>query len=85
MSTEEIASSAAVIDMWAPIVPSAEIVDDLCSGFPVEQLQYLEVFTKTRVSEEEFGAYARSRRRSDEEVLAALDAAGASTNAQPAE
>ena len=57
MSTDK--SSAAVIDMWAPIVPSAEIVDDLRSGFPAEQLQYLEVFTKTRVSEEEFGTYAQ--------------------------
>ena len=27
-----------VIDMWAPIVPSAEIVDDLRAGFPAEQL-----------------------------------------------
>jgi predicted TIM-barrel fold metal-dependent hydrolase len=62
--------------MWAPIVPSSEIIDDLCSGFPAEQLQYLEVFAKTRVSEEQFGAYARSRQQTDEEILAGLDEAG---------
>lgn len=76
MSSAEAGTSAAVIDMWAPIVPSAEIVEDLCSGFPAEQLQYLEVFTKTRVSEEEFGAYIQSRRLADDEILAALDEAG---------
>ena len=64
-----------VIDMWAPIVPSAEIVEDLRGGFPIEQLQYLEVFTKTRVSEAEFATYVQSRRRSDEEILAAFDEA----------
>ncbi len=69
-------SAVPVIDMWAPIVPSAEIVDDLRDGFPPEQLQYLEVFTKTRVSEEEFAAYVQSRRQSDEEILESLDEAG---------
>lgn len=34
-----------VIAMWVPVVPSAEIVDDLRAGFPAEQLRYLEVFT----------------------------------------
>ncbi len=62
--------------MWAPIVPSAEIVDDLRGGFPAEQLQYLEVFTKTRVSEEDFGTYVQSRRLTDKEILMALDEAG---------
>ena len=71
-------NSRAVIDMWAPIVPSAEIVEDLRSGFPAEQLQYLEVFTKTRVSDEEFGTYVQSRRRTDEEILKELDEAGIS-------
>lgn len=66
----------AVVDMWAPIVPSAEIVEDLRDGFPAEQLQYLEVFTKTRVSEDQFETYVESRRRSDEEILAELDDAG---------
>jgi uncharacterized protein len=67
--------SVPVIDMWAPIVPSGEITDDLRDGFPAEQLQYLEVFTKTRLSAEQFRSYAQSRRLSDEEILAALDEA----------
>ncbi len=65
-----------VIDMWAPIVPAAEIIDDLCAGFPAEQLRYLEVFTKTPVSAEQFNAYAESLRRSDDDIRAQLDAAG---------
>jgi len=65
-----------VIDMWAPIVPSHEIIDDLRDRFPAEQLQYLQVFTKTSVSAEQFGSYADSRRLDDEQILAALDDAG---------
>ena len=67
---------AAVIDMWAPIVPSDEIIADLQSGFPKEQLQYLEVFTKTPVSAEQFSTYAAALRRSDDQILADLDEAG---------
>ena len=65
-----------VIDMWAPIVPSAEIIDDLRAGFPAEQLQYLEVFTKTTVSAEQFSDYADTLRRTDDQILDSLDAAG---------
>jgi len=65
-----------VIDMWAPIVPSHEIIDDLRGGFPAEQLQYLEVFTKTSVSADQFSSYAESRRLDDDQILAALDDAG---------
>ena len=68
--------SVPVIDMWAPIVPSDEIIEDLQSGFPTEQLQYLEVFTKTTVSDEQFGSYAQALRRSDDQILVALDEAG---------
>ena len=50
MSAEQHAVSIPVIDMWAPIVPSVEIIADLRVGFPTEKLQYLEVFTKTTVS-----------------------------------
>ena len=62
--------------MWAPIVPCAEVVDDLRAGFPAEQLRYLEVFTETTVSAEQFGDYAATLRRTDEEILDSLDAAG---------
>jgi len=65
-----------VIDMWAPIVPSREVIVELRAGFPVEQLQYLEVFAKRKVSTSEFAAYAASLEREDEQIVAALDAAG---------
>lgn len=58
-----------VIDMWAPFVPSAEVIDDLREGFPVELLSYFEVFTKTTISAEQFGAYAESLRRTDDQIL----------------
>jgi len=65
-----------VIDMWAPIVPSEEVIDDLRAGFPAEQLRYLEVFTKTTVTGEQFSDYADSLRRTDDQILDSLDAAG---------
>ncbi|MCU0314009.1 MAG: amidohydrolase family protein [Solirubrobacteraceae bacterium] len=65
-----------VIDMWSPIVPAAEIIDELQAGFPVEQLSYLEVFTGRSVSAEEFSAYAETLRRSDDQLIADLDEAG---------
>jgi predicted TIM-barrel fold metal-dependent hydrolase len=68
--------SVPVIDMWAPVVPSAEIVDDLRAGFPAEQLRYLEVFTKRTISAQQFSDYADSLRRTDEQILDSLDAAG---------
>ena len=76
MSTTQSRSPVPVIDMWAPIVPSAEIIDDLCRGFPSEQLHYLEVFTKHRLSHEQFNAYAESLRRGDAHILHELDRAG---------
>ena len=33
-----------VIDMWAPIVPSREIIDHAIDNFPVPQLPYLQIF-----------------------------------------
>lgn len=65
-----------VIDMWAPIVPTREVVDELRADFPAEQLQYLEVFTKQRISPEQFAAYAATLERSDTKILGDLDAAG---------
>jgi uncharacterized protein len=65
-----------VIDMWAPVVPSREIIQHMAADFPGEQLQYLEVFQRRRVSAEEFSAIAPSWARPDEAILADLDAAG---------
>jgi predicted TIM-barrel fold metal-dependent hydrolase len=62
--------------MWAPIVPSAETIADLRAGLPTEQLQYLEVFTKTSITNREFAAYAETLPQSDEEILSSLDQAG---------
>ena len=76
MSAGEQGVSVPVIDRWAPIVPSCEIIDDLRLGFPAEQLQYLEVFTKTSVSEEQFGEYGQALRRTDDQMVAALVEAG---------
>jgi len=64
-----------VIDMWAPIVPSAEVIEDLRAGFPVEQLQYLEVFAKTSVTPETFSAYAGRLRPADDQIVASLEEA----------
>ena len=36
-----------VIDMWAPIVPSREIMNHVADNFPEAQLGYLRVFQKT--------------------------------------
>jgi predicted TIM-barrel fold metal-dependent hydrolase len=65
-----------VVDMWAPIVPSRETIADLRAGFPVEQLQYLEVFTKQSITTEQFAAYAQTLERTDEQIIEELDAAG---------
>ncbi|OSC38456.1 amidohydrolase family protein [Mycobacterium decipiens] len=65
-----------VIDMWAPFVPSAEVVEDLLAGFPAELLPYFEVFTKTPISAEQFSDYAASLRRTDDQILDSLDDAG---------
>jgi hypothetical protein len=73
VSEGEQRASVPVIDMWAPIVPSCEIIDDLRLGFPTGQLQYVDVFTKTSVSEEQFGDYVQGLRRTDDKILAALD------------
>lgn len=66
----------AAIDMWAPIVPSTEIIEHVAQHFPPQQLQYLKVFTKQQISAEQFRAYAHSLVRDDDEIRADLDAAG---------
>jgi predicted TIM-barrel fold metal-dependent hydrolase len=73
---EQQGGSIPVIDMWAPLVPSDEIIDDLRAGFPAEQLQYLEVFTKTAVTAAQFAGYAQALRRTDDQILAELDQGG---------
>jgi uncharacterized protein len=76
-SDTSIVSRAAisVIDAWAPVVPSREIVDHVARNFPAEQLQYLEVFAKTTIGPEQFAQYARTLARDDDEIIQALDEA----------
>jgi predicted TIM-barrel fold metal-dependent hydrolase len=65
-----------VIDMWAPIVPSHETMSHLAANVPNELLQYLQVFSKTSVTLEQYPAYAADLARDDAHILADLDDAG---------
>jgi uncharacterized protein len=70
------AAPSPVIDMWAPIVPSREIMTHVADHFPEPQLGYLRVFFKTDTSLAAFRELALSLASDDDAVLAALDAAG---------
>jgi hypothetical protein len=63
-----------VIDIWAPIVGRNHRRFGV--GVPGRAAAVPDVFTKTRVTADEFGAYAKSLRRSDEHIIHALDDAG---------
>jgi uncharacterized protein len=76
MNGDQEPTAIPVIDLWSPVVPSLEIVEHMALNNPPELLQYLEVFTKQRIDEKAFEAYARSRARDDAEILAELDEAG---------
>ena len=76
MNSDSELTAIPVIDLWSPVVPSREIVEHVAVSIPPELLQYLEVFTKQRIDEKAFEAYARSRARDDAEILAELDEAG---------
>jgi len=65
----------AVIDMWAPVVPSREIMEHMAEHFPPDTLSYFKVFQKRDVSRAEFATMARALARDDAAVLASLDAA----------
>ena len=64
------------IDMWAPIVPVPEVMDHVAKHFPKEMAGYLRVFYKRDPDPAEFENAAALMRMSDEDVIAALDAAG---------
>lgn len=69
------AESFAVIDMWAPIVPSVEIMEHVAHHFPPLQLSYIEIFQKRAVTSEEYRDLALSMKMDDASVLAMLDEA----------
>ena len=64
------------IDMWAPIVPVPEVMDHVAEHFPKEMAGYLRIFYKQEPDREQFKDIAGGLRMSDEDVIAALDAAG---------
>jgi uncharacterized protein len=67
-----------VVDMWAPILPTPEIVKHLEHSFAEEMLGYLRVFYKLSAKPEGVGDFlARlGGGLKDEQILGALDAAG---------
>jgi predicted TIM-barrel fold metal-dependent hydrolase len=64
------------IDMWAPIVPTPEVMRHVAEHFPKEMAGYLRVFLKREPDVKEFAAAAGAMQRTDEQVIEALDAAG---------
>jgi len=77
MSAEQgAAAQVPVIDMWAPIVPSHEILAHTQHGFPRPQLGYLRVFFGRDASLEAFAAMARELVRDDAAILSSLERAG---------
>ena len=65
-----------VIDMWAPIVPSREIVAHIRDHFPPAMNGYLRTFFKQEPSPETFRVMADAMLQEDEVILRRLDEAG---------
>jgi hypothetical protein len=65
-----------VIDMWAPIVPTPEVMRHVSEHFPKEMAGYLRVFFKQEPRAEEFRKIAQAFGRSEDEVIELLDSAG---------
>ena len=63
-----------VIDMWAPIVPSAEMMADF-AGFPEPMLGYLRVFFKREPTPKMARDMAKALVQDDANILRDLDAA----------
>jgi len=61
-----------VIDMWAPIVPSTEIMNYVA---PTSRAAELAVFAKLEVTPEHYAEAASAMARDDEDILLELDAA----------
>lgn len=67
-----------VIDMWAPVVPSREIMEHMAEHFPPDTLSYFSIFQKTPLTKADFAAFARRIMMDDAAILASLDAANVS-------
>ena len=64
------------IDMWAPIVPTPDVMSHVAEHFPKEMAGYLRVFYKREPRPEEFRAVAGGLAQSEEQVIEGMDAAG---------
>jgi len=64
------------IDLWAPIVPTADIVAYAAEHFPKEMLGYLRVFFKQAPTMDAFKALAEQMIVGEEQIVAVLDQAG---------
>jgi uncharacterized protein len=69
-------SQRKVIDMWAPVLPTHEIMTHVADNYPEAQLGYLRVFSKREPNLEDYRGYALRLAREDRELIADLDAAG---------
>lgn len=67
---------APIIDMWAPIVPTPEVMAHVADNFPDAMLGYLRVFYKQPPTQEMVRARMGSIATPLEQVVTALDAAG---------
>jgi predicted TIM-barrel fold metal-dependent hydrolase len=66
----------AVIDMWAPILPTREVMAYVSEHFPRQMAGYLRVFYKQEPRPEEFRKIAQAIVRDEGEVIELLDQAG---------
>jgi uncharacterized protein len=69
-------SKPTVVDMWAPILPTQDVMRYVSEHFPKEMSGYLRVFFKQEPRPEEFRTVAQSFGRPEDEVIGLLDAAG---------
>lgn len=65
-----------VIDMWAPIVPTRELMAHMADHFPEPQLGYIRVFWGQQPTLETVRRIVVSLASDDATILASLDAAG---------
>jgi predicted TIM-barrel fold metal-dependent hydrolase len=71
-------STIPAIDMWAPIVPTREIIAHVAEHFPEPQLGYLRVFWKQTPTPETVAQVLRGLATDDAAILRSLDAANIS-------
>jgi predicted TIM-barrel fold metal-dependent hydrolase len=69
-------AKAKVVDMWAPILPTPDVMRHVSEHFPKEMSGYLRVFFKQEPRPQEFRKIAQAFGRAEDEVIELLDAAG---------